>query len=216
VYYLYFDRYLFSEVLPAALPFAAIGIQMIVDACMRVAPARVVKVAVAGVALLIAVALLPQIHETQRVTRYQLLGDPYRALQLVDNLTRSGGRPGVVVYSGRKTRPHHWFYPNTFRAFALPLRQTFNREVVGVPAAPLSKDRVFAPGRARFVLARHRRPTGYLVQLETPDDPRLPDDDHTKWVGSVAYLCPLLSQQIDGATVPWRFARLRLDVYALA
>ena len=37
-YYLYFDRYLFSEVLPAALPLMAIGMQAAVDTCTRLLP----------------------------------------------------------------------------------------------------------------------------------------------------------------------------------
>jgi len=215
VYYLYFDRYLFSEVLPASIPLAAIGVQMLVDACVR-APARAAKVAIATLVVLIVVGLVPQIHETRRVTRYRLLGDPYRALQLVDQFTRSNGRPGVVVYSGSKDRPPHWFYPNTFRAFALPLRQSFDREVVGLPPAPLVKDNVYSPRAARIVLALNHVSSGYLVQLQDPDAARLPDDDHTTWVGSVAYLCPLLGQQVDGTTVPWKFAKLRFDVYALS
>src|SRR5207244_4320970 len=103
-YYLYFDRYLFSEVLPAALPLAAIGIQMTVDACSRFAPARVAKVAIAAVVVLIVVGVVPQVHETQRITKYRLLGHSYDALNRIDELTRTNGT-GAVVYSGTRTRP---------------------------------------------------------------------------------------------------------------
>ena len=37
-YYLYFDRYLFSEVFPAALPLTAIGMRSVVDPCSRFVP----------------------------------------------------------------------------------------------------------------------------------------------------------------------------------
>jgi hypothetical protein len=75
---------------------------------------------------------------------------------------------------------------------------------------------VYSPRVARFVLALHHASTGYLVQLQDPETARLPDDDHTKWVGSVAYICPVLGQQTSGPTVPWKFAHLRFDVYAVS
>ena len=64
-YYLYFDRYLFSEVLPAALPLAAIGLQMVVDACHRLAPARASRRSRSPACVaVIVIGLVPQIHET--------------------------------------------------------------------------------------------------------------------------------------------------------
>ena len=213
-YYLYFDRYLFSEVLPAALPLAAIGIQVVVDACRR-APARAAKVAIAAVVVIVVVGLVPQVHETQRVTKYRLLGHSYRVLDRLDELTRSDGHAGVVVYSGSRKTPRGWFYPNTYRAFALPLRQSFGREVLGIPTAALGKDDVYTPDAARSVLQANHTSTGYLVKQTVPGKPRLADDDHTKWVGSVQYTSALLGQRIHEPAAPWTFAHLRFDVYAL-
>ena len=214
-YYLYFDRYLFSEVLPAALPLAVIGIQMIVDACTRWAPARVAKVAIAAIVVLVVIGLVPQVHETQRITKYRLLGHSYDALHRIDELTRSAGTPGAVVYSGSRTKPKQWFYPNTYRAFALPLRQSFDREVFGIPTAALGKDDVYSPATALAVLQANNHPTGYLVKLRQART-HLPDDVHTKWLGSVGYVSPLLGQTTHEPAAPWKLAKLRFDVYALS
>jgi hypothetical protein len=213
-YYLYFDRYLFSEVLPAALPLAVIGIQMLVDACRRFAPARVAKVAIAAVVVLIVVGLVPQVHETQRVTKYRLLGHSYDALHRIDALTRTNGSH-AVVYSGAKTRPKQWFYPNTYRAFALPLHQSFDRDVVGIPTAALGKDEVYTPATALAALQADHETSGYLVKLRQAKT-HLPDDEHTKWLGSVAYTSPLLGQRTHKPAAPWMLAHLRFDVYALS
>jgi hypothetical protein len=213
-YYLYFDRYLFSEVLPAALPLAVIGIQMIVDACTRFAPARVAKFAIAAVVVLIVVGLVPQVHETQRVTKYRLLGHSYDTLNRIDELTRTNGA-GAVVYSGTRARPKQWFYPNTYRAFALPLRQSFDREVYGIPDAALGKDDVYTPETALAVLRANHVSSGYLVKLRQARR-HLPDDQHTKWLGKIDYTSPLLGQRTHKPAAPWTLAHLRFDVYALS
>jgi hypothetical protein len=49
-----------------------------------------------------------------------------------------------------------------------------------------------------------------------PGKPRLRDDDHTKWVGSVQYTSPLLGQRTRKPAAPWTFAHLRFDVYELS
>jgi hypothetical protein len=213
-YYLYFDRYLFSEVWPVALPLAAVGIQMVADACTR-APARVVPVALAGLVVVIAAGLVPQARETRRVTEHRLFGESYDAVRRLDRLTRSQGHAGDVVYSGSKTRPAEWFYPNTYRALALPLRQSFDRTVYGIPHSAIAPDQVFTPRAARSVLRENGASSGYLVQLRPEGAGRIADDDHTRWVGSVDYTVPLLEQHPVPPAAPWTFPRLLLDVYAL-
>ncbi len=213
-YYLYYDRYLYCEVLPAGLPLAAVGIQVIADACLR-APRRIARVAVAAFVAIIVVGLVPQMRETRRVTEHRLFGDAYQAVQRLDELTSTHGRPGDVVYSGSATQFPSWFYPNTYRAFALPLRQSFDRTVFGIPTSATVPDQVYTPDAARRLLQRKHASSGYLVQLQSPDGERLPDDGDTKWVGSVAYTSPQLFQYPVGPAAPWTFAHLRFDVYAL-
>jgi hypothetical protein len=214
-YYLYFDRYLFSEVLPAALPLAAIGVQMLVDACTRVSSGtRAARIAIAGVVAIVLIGLVPQVHETRRVTRYRLLGRSYEAVHRLDELTRAKGA-GAIVYSGSATPPVHWFYPNTFRAFAVPLRQSFDRQVFGVPARPLAKDYAYDATTAQAVLTRNKLTSGYLVSLRVRGRKRFPDSDHTHYLGTVEYACPILGQHTHSPAAPWEIAHLKFDVYAL-
>jgi hypothetical protein len=213
-YYLYFDRYLVSEVLAAALPLAAIGLQIVVDGCRRV-PARAARFAAAAIVVVVVVALVPQVRETRRITERRLFGDSYEALDQLDRLTQSNGR-GAVVYSGATTRPPNWFYPNTYRAFALPLRQTFDRTVYGIPILATEPDRVYSPRQARELLRDRNASHGYLVRLRAPAGPQIPDDEHAKWIGSVSYTSPWLAQVPSGRAAPWTDARIDLDVYEIS
>lgn len=214
-YYLYFDRYLFSEVLPAALPLAAIGIRATIEACSRYAPnPRVARAAIAVVVAIIVVGIVPQTQDTRRETKFRLFGKSYQALDRLDELTRSEG-DGAVVYSGSKGRVTNWFYPNTYRAFALPLQQSFHRDVFGIPPKGLGRDVVYTPEQARGVLERNNFESGYLVQLRRRGEKKLPDDDRTRFLGTVNYSSPILGQTTSPPAAPWEIAQLRLDVYAL-
>ena len=214
-YYLYFDRYLFSEVLPAALPLMAIGVQAIIDTCARFVPnARVMRVATAVVAAIVVVGIVPQTKDTRRETKFRLLGKSYAAMHELDRLTSTQG-DGAVVYSGSKRTPTNWFYPNTYRAFALPLEQSFGRSVFGIPPKGLGRDVVYDPASARGVLERNHFTSGYLVQLRLRGTKKLPDDDHTHYLGTVSYSSPILGQTTSPPAAPWKIAQLRLDVYAI-
>ncbi len=214
-YYLYFDRYLFSEVLPAALPLMAIGMQAALDTCARFVPnPRVVRAAVAVIVAIVVVGVLPQTHDTRRETKFRLLGKSYQAMDKLDKLTRTHG-DGAVVYSGSKKTPTNWFYPNTYRAFALPLEQSFGRSVFGIPPKGLGRDVVYDPASARGVLQRNHFDSGYLVQLRLRGQKKLPNDDHTEYLGTISYSSPILGQTTSPPAAPWKIAQLRLDVYAI-
>ena len=156
-YYLYYDRYLFSEVLPAALVFAAIGLHLIVEGferstALEARQRTAARLAGAALCVIAAVAFVPNLKETHRITRYPLFGDAYQALDRLDTLTRTEGN-GAIVYSAPPTPPPGWFFQNTYRAFALPLGLTFGRAVVGMPSNPFAKDVQFDPASARARLA---------------------------------------------------------------
>ena len=160
------------------------------------------------------VGVVPQTHETRRETKFRLLGKSYQAMHKLDELTRTHG-DGAVVYSGSKRRPTNWFYPNTYRAFALPLEQSFGRAVFGIPPKGLGSDVVYDPASARGVLQRNHFDSGYLVQLRLRGQKKLPDDDHTSTSGRSATPSPILGQTTSPPAAPWKIAQLRLDVYAI-
>jgi len=219
-YYLYFDRYLYSEVLPAALVLGGVGLHVVAGAVGRLIRSSrtlisiVGRVAIVGVLAIVVIGLAPQIGDTRRATRYRLFGHSYAALASLDRITRTHG-VGPVIYSGVTTRPAGWFYPNTYRAFALPLEQSFNREVFGFPPLGLGRDGVYNPTQARLLLRRHQLTSGYLVVLQAPGRHRFGDDDHTHFLGVVSYACPTLGETKRGPATPWTFAHLRFDVYTI-
>jgi len=219
-YYLYFDRYLYSEVLPAALVLGAIGLHLLLGAGARVARSSRAEVTIAGriavvaVLTIAAIGLLPQIDQTRHATKYRLFGHSYAALQSLDRLT--GGHAGsAVVYSGSKMRPYRWFYPNTYRAFALPLQQSFDRQVFGIPPRGLGRDAVYDAAEAHMVLQRNQLASGYLVVLQMPGRSRLPDDENTRYLETLRYACPTLGQTKSGSATSWMFAELKFDIYAI-
>jgi hypothetical protein len=216
--YLYYDRYLFSEVLPAALLLSTIGVQSVIDLVSHfVSSTRVVRIAVVGMVVIVAVAMVPQIHETQRITQYRLLGNAYSTVKQLDTLTRSEG-DGAIVYSGPPSRPKNWTFPNTYRAFAVPLQQSFGRTVFGVDTDPEGRDTFLRPIGAKLTLSKHGLDKGYFIALRRARlAPKYPEGPHIHYLGSVSYACPLLPQDADPPpAAPWRITIFRFDVYALS
>ncbi len=70
---------------------------------------------------------------------------------------------GAIVYSAPADPPTAWIFPNTYRAFALPLVQTFRRVVVGLPRGAVDPDEPRDPDAARALLRRAGFDHGYLV-----------------------------------------------------
>ena len=171
-YYLYFDRYLYSEVLPAALVLGAIGLHLFADACTRLTRSARTEVAVAGriaIAALLAVVVLglaPQIDQTRHATKYRLFGHSYAALQSLDRIT--GGRAGsAVVYSGSKAKP----VPLVLREHLPGVRAA----VGAVVRSPCVRDTTARAGPRRGVLPRGGRggaapqPAGLRLPRRAPD-----------------------------------------------
>jgi hypothetical protein len=219
IYYLYWDRYLFSEVLPLALLLAAIALHALIGWCVAATAARpALRVAAAvGLVVLSALAIFPAALQTRDsgITRQALYGDAYDALSRLNRLSRADG-PGPVVYSGSRPAPPEWFFPNTKAAFAQPLHESFNRILVGTGSFGtefLDKERDPWSARAMLEAAGHRK--GYLVSLRTDDTPRYPDDAKTRYVGSVDYEVPVLRRSLDRWSERFSTIDLHFDVYAL-
>jgi hypothetical protein len=74
---------------------------------------------------------------------------------------------------------------------------------------------VYDATEAQLVLQRNRLTSGYLVVLRVPGRPRLHDDDHTRYLGSLRYACPILGENKGGSAMKWIFAELKFDIYAI-
>jgi hypothetical protein len=219
IYYLYWDRYLYSEVLPFALVLVAIALHGLigvsVDADHRRTALRVV--AVVALISMVGFAVVPSAVHTRDsgITRQALYGDVYGKLSSLDRLARiEGDRP--IVYSGARPVPRGWFFPSTNSAFARPLEESFGRIIVGTKAfGPAYPDPVFDPTSARAALAEAGYDAGYLMTLRRPFATRFPDDAHTRYLGAVLYTVPILRRSLDRWSERFNSVRLRFEVYAL-
>ena len=115
---------------------------------------------VTGVVAVVVVGLIPQMHETGRITKFRLLGSSYHALERLDELTRTHG-DGAVVYSGlERSARRTGSFQNTYRAFALPLAQSFDRAVFGIPTEHKARDVTYKPAGALGELQRNGEHVG--------------------------------------------------------
>jgi hypothetical protein len=216
-YLFYTDRYLFSEVLPLALVFAAVAVQAGAQALAGVQSRKPWARAVAVAALVvIVVGLLPPIAETWKITRQRLYGDAYGRMADVVEMA-GGGENGPIVYSGTKTRPPGFFFGNTYRVFAVPLGESFKGvKLVGVTAKNNLPDPQFDPVSARAALAEAGQTHGYLLDLRDDGAQIFPDDEHTRYVGTVKYDIPNINRRIDASQEKFFEIPVLLDVYELS
>ena len=131
-YYLYWQRYYMSEVFPLALLLALRPIEWLMSRAatatskerwQRIAPITVV----AGVILIIGVeALGPNLT----VASGTMFDGSYEEIAELDEMT-SNPEDAPIVYIGSNEFPEGWFWLNTARLVALPLQETFGRQVIG-------------------------------------------------------------------------------------
>jgi hypothetical protein len=215
-FYLYWDRYLFSEVLPLVIVVVAIALHALGDLIAQKDAPSVRNRVIAAVALVaVVLAMVPEAIETHRVTRYTLFGDSYGVMARLNRATSAPGRPPVIVYSGLRTLPPYWFPNETYRVFALPLQQTFGRGVIGVLFDPHHTDKSYDPVTARALLRKKRISSGYLVDVRDPGDTPFPDDAHTHYVGAIDYRMPVIARSLHRSQERWHVIMVKLDVYAL-
>jgi hypothetical protein len=219
IYFLYWDRYLYSEVLPLALVLGAITVHALLGLSVE-QPARrpLLRAAAAvGLVVIVVVGLVPAALQTRNtgISREALYGDSYDKLRELDRLTRTDG-VGPIIYSGVRPKPDGWFFPNTKSAIARPLKQSFGRVLVATRFGRDTLDRIFTPRSARKALAAAGSRRGYLIQLRPAfSERRYRDDKHTRYVGSVDYEVPILRRSLHPWSERFTHVNLHFDVYAL-
>jgi hypothetical protein len=215
-YYLYTDRYLFSEVLPLALVLATVGAHAVIEGIAhlqhRVRLARAVAIAAL---VFVGAGLIPPAAETWQISGQTLFGDAYGTMHRLKELAGGEGKT-PIVYSGVKQVPAGFFFGNTYRVFAMPLNETFGRRIVGTNFKNDHPDPIFDPASARAALGRAGLSSGYLVDLRDAGAQPFPDDEHTRYVGTIDYSIPVLNRSLDRSKERFHDVRVQLDVYALS
>ena len=169
-YHLYWDRYLYGDAFVVASMLAGIGVAAVVTVLARLAGRdRLVALAVGCVVVVAAViGAVPMLDETALVTRHELFGDAYGALAAVADEVPTD-RSAPIVFTGAPRPPDGWFFPNTFRAYGLPLRHTFERPMLNIPVDPFAPDPTVSVARARFLIAAFGTDHGFLLRVHGAD-----------------------------------------------
>lgn len=213
-YFLYWDRYLWSDFFPAAMALAAVGLGVVQAGWRRTGAGR----AVTGIAIVVvAAAGLASLWSAGSLSReHRFLGDAYGSLHRVDQLTDDL----PIVFAGIAVGdvPEAMGHPNTFRMFAQPLTETFGRTVLGIEGiAPAGRDprpslatvaeRMRTDGLDRVALVEVVAPNRFPPTTDTPD-PRVA----VRTLGTVRVVVPMLDRPRWRQPTAWRFARFRLAV----
>lgn len=124
-FYRYWDRYLFSEVLPASLLLTALALSVVVPVL-----ARKWKIVVALAAS--AAAIVPAVEPLALQSQHSYLGGAYDYLNALSKIGGDARTPRIWVDTSTD-RLDNFFFVNTWMAFAVPLRRTFMLNIVNAP-----------------------------------------------------------------------------------
>lgn len=212
-YFLYWERYLFSEVYPALVAGALLGLGL---AWRRLRPRVGTRTAAAaGVGLLAVPALL--LPTTLRATSEQLLDGAYELTRDVDAATNPDDVP--LVYSGYEVPRTRWFYENSFRVFGLPLRLAFDREVLNLPVQPYTADPSPRLDEIEALMAERGLDRVYLVRFTRPGGEAPPDPAGTDLtvepVARFERSIPVIPRRRGGGE-QYRHYPARLEVYEIS
>jgi hypothetical protein len=127
--YLYWDRYLTSEYLPAVLCLGAVGVAALADALAgRVVLRRVGAALAAVAAAALVVSWLPRLHvQTQQSAFSGMFG-------FLETIAHRTVPDAPVVWTADAPGNLPGLFPNSSWAFGAPLQRTFGREVIGIPS----------------------------------------------------------------------------------
>lgn len=213
VFFLYWDRYLFSEVLPllvvlsattvgAALSWAARNLEQAVahhDGSVKVWRVVRLSVEVGAVALLIAFvsSQFRGIVLTQRQDSFDGVTEFYE--ELVELLP---DRERLILWTGPGAGPDRWpVFPNSWHAFGKPLQASYGRQVLNFPrgSEPFAPDPVLDTAQTLALLGCLPDARAYVVEFSSTHpadlDERLSNSPITvDELGSAHAEVPLLRQ----------------------
>jgi hypothetical protein len=192
-YFLYWDRYLFSELFPLMV-LAVIWAVWLLERTPLPKPAIGVGAVALGVLL----------HADAGIIREQtFMDDAYEQLRAVDDLAADGDVPIVFAGVTPGEMPLALCHSNTHRIVASPLASTFGRRFLNLGLAPYAPDP--RPDAADVEAALDGNDEAYLVQVAAGDEPPAPIaglDAHVavELLGTTELTIPMLDRPLDHAT----------------
>lgn len=176
-FFLYWDRYLVSEVLPALFVLAALGAGFVVA---RIAPrlpefgAKAKAALVPAVAVVaIAATALPSIPTLQREAEDTYMRGAYEFTERLMTYTEPEDAKFWAATAGRWAPG--FFFPNTWMAFAIPMKRSFGYRFLNVDQGEdnFGRDDVVATADLLDAIAD----AGEVVVYETQTDRGIPLDE---------------------------------------
>lgn len=219
-YFLYWDRYLWSEFYPLLVLMAAWGVALLERGWKRIASTAWRAVA-GGVVAALAAASVWSLWSAGSLSReHTFLGDPYGDLSRLDDL--SAGL--TIVYSGidRADMPEAIYHSNTFRLFALPLAETFGRRVLNIQLHPYAHDPQPTIGEVAAILAKAGLHRGALIEVLAPRSTPVQSEQagaagvKVRTIGIVDVEIPMLDRPIGHQPKAWRIVHFTLAVRSVS
>lgn len=217
-YFLYWQRYYMSEIFPVAVILLLWPLEILMTRSMGfVRSDRLRRLAPAAVAVLaMSVIGIEAVGPNLAVASGSMFRDSYETIAELDQLT-SDPPDAPIIYIGSNDLPDGWFWPNTSRIVALPLADTFGRQVVGIQK-PREQDLEPSEAELNRILDALGVDTVYLIsdRESSPDEAVYTSTDWAvSQVGAVDVTIERLVWDSDTAVRDQRYVSttLRLLVY---
>jgi hypothetical protein len=159
-WFLYWDRYFFSEAFPL-LVLAGAAAAVAVASRFDGAGTAVRRSLQGALAAVVVVSVVDMVPPTRRATERAMFEDTYEELAAIDALMPDDL---PVVYDGLVEHPEHWFWPNSSRVLGNPLAETFGHRILNL-AAPLAPDGRPEPEEVADALEHRGAARGYVLQV---------------------------------------------------
>jgi hypothetical protein len=160
-WFLYWDRYFFSEAFPMLLLAGAVAAAVLLARLPSGAGSRARPALLAVGAVVLVVGLLDTAPGTRRATERAMFDGAYDELASIVALMPERL---PIVYDGMEELPDGWFWVNSSRVFADAIHQTFQRRVLN-PAAALGTDPRPGVDEILELLDRAGTDEAYLLQV---------------------------------------------------
>jgi hypothetical protein len=219
-YYLYWHRYYISEVFPAVVILALWSIESLAGVARRLARAdNWRRHAPAAVAIVVIVLIgFEALGPNVKVASGTMFKGSYEKIAELDRLT-SEPPDAPIVYIGSNEIPPGWFWLNTARLIALPLADTFGRDVVG-NQGPREPDLDPNNGQLLGILVARKVDTVYVIadSQAVPDAAVIAEGGwHMEEVGTVDVTIERLQWEpgISASDQDYVFTTLVLHVFKM-
>ncbi len=190
-WFLYWDRYFFSEVLPMLVVAGGVAASALL-AWTRIRGRGVHRAAVGAGLVVLGAALADTAAPTARAGEQAMFADAYDELVAVDALLPDGV---PVAYDGYDTVPSGWFWSNSSRVVGNPLVETFDNVILN-PAGATSRDP--DPTEAELVALLADGGVGELTLLQVDGAPTWDQPWGERLAGTVLGTTTIDIERLDG------------------